>query len=283
MKHLVVSGADGFIGKSFLSQLNTDKIQTHLFYGEITNPADVQKFLGTLKQVDSTFHFAAISSPIHCLQNKDLAKKVNVEGAYSFAQAIAEKFPDSSFIFPSTGQVYAAGDILDESSHLNPVNFYAETKLEAEILLSKLRLNLTILRLFNHTHKSQGSQFFLPSIHQQILKGSKKIVTGNLQIIRDVGAVRDLIKALNAVLNKNLQGGVYNLCSGIGKNLGTLANELARQMDQSVEWVLDPKLLRPGEPNSIIGNSDKFQSTFGWKPEESINEVKLVESFLSDL
>jgi nucleoside-diphosphate-sugar epimerase len=175
---------------------------------------------------------------------------------------------------------------MDESFPINPVSYYAETKLEAEEALKKEQssIHLLILRLFNHTHKSQDPSFFLPSLYHQILKGMSQIKTGNLDLERDFAAVQDLTSALNSIIqSKMTSSGIFNICSGIGKNLKVLAAELAKQLDKNVTWSVDENLIRKNEPHTIVGSSVKFQEQFNWQPKYSSNEHELIKNFLKEL
>lgn len=287
MKHILVTGADGFLGKNFVKNLSTDRHIVHRFQGDITNDTETEKFLRSIPEIDLTYHFAGISSPAVCLNDKSLATKINVDGAVSFAKSVAEKFPQSTFIFPSTGQVYESsleGETLTENSAVKPVSFYAETKLTAENKLLEIKnLKTIVLRLFNHSHKSQDPHFFLPSLYRQISDGSTEVKSGNLNLIRDFGAIQDLIPALVLLTQMKIEkSDVYNMCSGTGKNLRKLATELGVQMKRNIQLKEDPNLIRQNEPQSIIGSSAKFQSAFGWSPTHARNEQDLISNFLKE-
>ncbi|MFZ4405654.1 MAG: GDP-mannose 4,6-dehydratase, partial [Pseudobdellovibrionaceae bacterium] len=172
----------------------------------------------------------------------------------------------------------------------------AEQKLQQ--IAEHLDLQVIVLRLFNHTHKSQGPGFFLPSLHQQILNAEEKIKTGNLNIVRDLGALQDLLQAFTAIVESvtfSSAGSrnhttpapekflVYNICSGHGKNLSLVAEELSKQLGKKVEFEVDPSRSRPNEPFSIVGSSKKFQHDFAWVPHHAMNEVELVKSFLQNI
>lgn len=294
MKQIAITGSDGFIGKNLKSALLSAGHSIHDFRGDIRKTSDVDSFLATLGHVDVTFHFAGISSPSKCEFDKETALTVNTQCALELAEKISRSHPNSLFIFPSTGQVYSATSSfddskIDESFPLKPINFYAETKLKAENLLGSLAtkesFKTIVLRLFNHTHKSQDPSFFLPSLYRQILQKSPEIKTGNLNLIRDFGAIQDLLTALKTLTGKGPSENfsIYNICSGKGKKLKVLAEELARQMNSQVEWTTDPKNVRLGEPDSIIGSSLKFQKEFSWDPCHAISERDLIKNFLTDL
>ncbi|MFZ4405102.1 MAG: NAD-dependent epimerase/dehydratase family protein, partial [Pseudobdellovibrionaceae bacterium] len=135
MKNLLVTGSKGFLGKNFLHCLDKySNIKITEYPGDLTETSVLRDFIHQLDAVDMVFHFAGLSSVPQCLENKDLSMAVNVEATEKLAQFVVKKFPKARFVFMSTGQVYApsADQVLNESSPIQPISFYAETKWLAE-------------------------------------------------------------------------------------------------------------------------------------------------------
>ena len=242
--------------------------------------------------IDVVIHLAGMSHVVECENNKDQAFRINVEGTKNLLSAVLELNRPVHFIFASTAQVYKAPTAdetnvtFTEDRPIQPQNYYASTKLEAEkaILEATQNPNLTatILRLFNHSHKSQAPTFFLPHLYQQLASGETKIPVGNLDLARDIGSIRDLVKAIAKVVDQNdWQLEIFNICSGRGKNLRTLANLLAKKMNVKADFVVDPKRVRPGEPQTLIGSHQKLSGRIDWKP-AIISEEQLVDDFLCE-
>lgn len=292
MKSVVISGQEGFLGKNLSHSLVSEAKVTG-FKGDIKDIQAFTDFLKNLDKVDYFFHFAGLSSVSECEKNKDEALKINVEAPAQMLEMLSLHHPNATFIFPSTAHVYAPNlndsKLLSEVSPLRPLNFYAETKLLAEqkleSLSEKLGQRLIILRLFNHSHKSQSPNFFLPSIYQQLLKNKKELRVGNLDLLRDIGAVQDLLRAFKSIiLKENLPlYSLYNISSGVGKNLNTLVKLLIRYQNLEVNILNDESLFRSNEPRSIIGDSQKFKQEFQWLPNLSLNEELVIQNFLADL
>ncbi len=201
-------------------------------------------------------------------------------------------------IVASTAQVYAAPSgsenherlIMDEDRRIAPQNVYARTKWEAELLVGETArregLAATVLRLFNHTHKTQSADFFLPHLYQSILAtaGKGQVPVGNLEVRRDIGSLQDLLQAFAALLGRGRAAGameVFNVCSGSAKLLSKVARELARRMGAEIDFVTDRERVRPGEPNFIQGSHQRLTKATGWTP-KCADEAQLVEAFLAD-
>ncbi|TAJ32150.1 MAG: SDR family oxidoreductase [Nitrospirae bacterium] len=95
---------------------------------DLTDHEALRRLFHTLRP-QLVVHCAAISKPLACQQQPDLAHKVNVEATAFLAELAA----DIPFIFFSSDLVFdgCAGNY-DECAPVNPLSFYAETKVAAE-------------------------------------------------------------------------------------------------------------------------------------------------------
>ncbi|HEY8270467.1 MAG TPA: SDR family oxidoreductase, partial [Pseudobdellovibrionaceae bacterium] len=267
-----VTGADGFIGSALVRNLAHSGIRTLMPSLDIRDTAAIQKVVSE-NSFDAVIHLAGMSSVKECEINKSLAFSVNSEAVYHLGEAIAKIKPQAQLIFPSTGHVYQSypmgtqEEIYTEKSSVLPRNFYALTKLQAEenlkFLAKNRGLKATVLRLFNHTHKSQTQDFFLPSVYGQLLsakkRGEKKalLTVGDIDVRRDIGAIQDLALAFQTVLFENPYKSdevkTFNISSGHAVGLRDLVNQLADKMEMEVDFKVDPQLIRENEPKSVVG------------------------------
>ena len=101
---VLIIGASGKVGKEIFKILkNKDKKSTYDVFGtyytnqieglehlDITNLSVVEKFL---EKINPTIliHTAAITYPLRCEENRELAWKINVEGTKNLAQCCMKK------------------------------------------------------------------------------------------------------------------------------------------------------------------------------------------------
>lgn len=295
MKRIFITGPHGFLGKNLCHLLQKKGDFVHAFEGNIKDKVALEKCVKSLPPIDFCFHLAGLSSDSDCRKDAAEAQATNADAPKELAKILAKYHPGSTFVFPSTGQIYApvkesdSGITLTESSPTAPINFYANTKFEAEKKLlevsSEKDLKVIVLRLFNHTHKSQAPQFFLPSIYKQLLEDAHTVVTGDLELIRDIGAVQDLMNAFFAIVNSNYSKSydIFNISSGTPKKLQNIVEILARKLNKHPKWEIDKGLIRQNEPKMVLSSSTKFQTEFNWIPHFAADEESLVNSFLNDL
>lgn len=233
-------------------------------------------------------HLAAISHVPTCDADPARAQRTNVGGTTSLIAAMRDAAPRARLVFASTAHVYAAAqsDVpIAEDREIAPQNTYARTKWDAECAIAdacaRQGLRATLLRLLNHTHKSQSAQFFLPHVHRSIREGAREIRVGNLQLARDLGSVQDLTAALLVAADRDANHEVFNVCSGTAKRLDVLAAQLATRLGADVAFVTDATKVRPNEPAVIRGSHARFTKATGWAP-RAVTETTLLDAFLSD-
>lgn len=289
-KSIFVSGHNGFLGSHLVSSLQ-NKYELCTFDGDLfALPQDFFK-----GGVDAFFHFAGLSTPAVCEEHPDKAYASNLK----LTQDILDKFSETfiqhktTFVFFSTAHVYGSSSTpLDENSPLNPKSVYARSKLASESFVRDIctyrKIPYIVIRLFNTSHFSQSGPYFMAEMYSQIKNNiadgypGKELKTGNINVVRDFLALQDFISAMREIADKatahQTPSGVYNLCSGTGKDLRDILAQLSGQMNV-------PYRSGNTEPVSaiLIGKSDLFQTSFGWKPVYSKDAYTFVQSFLSEI
>lgn len=297
----VITGGSGFIGSHLAARLKAAGWSIEIPNLKIEDFVEVRSAFRAISQkfekIDAIVHLAAVSSYQYTEAHPTESYHINIGGTAHVVQAIQESCPHAHLVFPSTAQVYRAPalneePVMNEAWPLLPRSIYAQTKLYSESILkdaSKVYgLKCTVLRVFNHTHKSQSPEFFLPHIYHEILKAktdpkSSLIEVGDLSVKRDLGAVSDLVSAFQAVLDNSekLESfEIFNVCSGRARKLQDLAHLLAQKLDVAVSFHTDPKRLRPGDATSICGSHDRLKAKTGWQP-KCVSDIELIENFLS--
>ncbi|BES65643.1 NAD(P)-dependent oxidoreductase [Gottschalkiaceae bacterium SANA] len=170
MKRVLVTGASGEIGLKVIEMLlNKTNYLVRVFslpdrfskrrlkryskqiefaWGDITKKDQIQK---AVKDCQAVIHLAAILPPLSD-EEPELAHRVNVEGTKNLVDVLVKENHKGFFLFASSVAIY--GDRLDNhwirvNDPLLPseLDIYAQTKIDAENLIQKSRLNWTIFRL----------------------------------------------------------------------------------------------------------------------------------------
>jgi len=272
---ILITGGRGFLGGWTVKSGEADR---YILYGLKADLTDVSALRAEVKELqpDYVLHFGGVSHPATCEIDKDRAYQVNVKGTQNLVDATGWLGKPVRIIFASTAQVYEKPNVdevknglcLTETRKISPQNYYAYTKHEAEQVLKiaqSSKLLVTVLRLFNVSHKSQSTKFVLPYIYHSLKKYKageiSSIRIGNLNVYRDFSSIYDFEEILWSLINRTQiqYYDCYNLCSGQPRKVFDLAMILAKRLEVvDPVFEVDEARIRPGDPISISGDPSKL-------------------------
>ena len=289
-KHFVDVGAD-VICLDNLSAGHADASSGRLVVGDIR---DTELLDGLLDGVDLVVHFAAkmqvgesMTKPLEYFDN-------NVRGTLSLLQAM-NRAGVKRIVVSSTCAVYGVPERLPivESTPLNPINVYGETKAVMESLLAHSRrahgIESICLRYFNAAGAaSDGSlgESHTPETHLIPLalaaayNGPPLVVFGDDfatpdgTCIRDYVHVEDLARAHQLAGERLLagrSGGVWNLGSGVQTSVRPLLTTVEEQTGRFVKHRIGPR--REGDPPRLVADISKAQHDLGWHPQHTLETI----------
>lgn len=282
------TGANGFLG-SHLVRFLKDQVPgifIHEFSGKIENSESVESEYKT-HSWDAIIHFAGISHVADCESDPQKAFEVNTLGTIHLCHLMAKYKFTGRLFFTSTAQVFEAaqeegGVIYNENSNLKPQNTYAETKFYSEAVLESYAQsyagNVTILRLFNHVHKSQSQKFLLPSVYHQIekAKNGDSITVGNLNLERDFSLLNNFLNFVGQLieLKNEKKFEIVCLSSGKARNLMNLVRILIQRSGKQINIQVDPNLIRKIDPKVIVG---QFKTSY----KNALSDEEFIDSFIA--
>jgi len=144
----MVTGSKGFLGKSvihLLKEYNWDIVHFDLQDGD--DILDYQQVISKLQNSNLCIHLAAVADVYDAEADAERCQMINVEGTRNIAKACVDT--DVRLLFISTVCAYGNnGNLVQtEDSPLAPTEIYAETKAEAESILSSIEnLDYRIIR-----------------------------------------------------------------------------------------------------------------------------------------
>jgi UDP-glucose 4-epimerase len=286
MKILVTGGA-GFIGShitEYLVQRGDDvTVLDNLTTGKKENLAkindkinfvngDIRDYKLLEKLVNDTtgvFHEAALASVQQSFNMKDEYFDVNVNGTENILKLSKEY--GFKVVYASSSSVYGNPKKIPikESDEKNPINPYAETKLQKEdlaIRYSEMGVKVIGLRYFNVFGKRQSKEYagvlklFLERISQEL----PPKINGDGTQFRDFVHVQDVVNANIMSMDNDIASGFFN----VGTNTSTTILELAKNIIEysglDIEPIFKPTL--KGDVHGTIANIDLIRKEIGWKP-----------------
>ena len=263
----------------------TEKVTVTFKQCNLLNKENLEEILLTFNP-DFILHLAAFSSVGYSWQAPDLCIKNNTEIFLNLMEILRKMNYKGRVLSVGSSEEYGRYPEymlpLKEEYNLHPESTYAVARVAQEnlskVYADGFGIDVIMTRSFNHIGPWQKDRFVIPSFAKQLveikkdIKKQKKLITGNIDIIRDFLDVRDVVDAYLKLLKNGKRGEVYNICKGEGLSLKEIINKMSNFLNINIKIIRDEKLIRPNDNRIIIGCNEKIKKEVKWQPKYSIDE-----------
>jgi len=303
LKYIVTGGA-GFIGSNIVKKLVSRGdhviVIDNLNTGNEENLVSIKDKIVFFKDsilnldllekqtqgIDGVFHQAALASVQDSLSKPEEYHNVNVIGTENILK-LAKK-NNFKVVYASSSSVYGNPEKIPikESDSKNPINPYAETKLEKEKLAKKyseIGVKVIGLRYFNVFGKGQSKEYagvlklFLEKIRDKL----PPKINGDGTQSRDFVYVKDVADANIMSMDSKINHEFFNVGTSISITILDLAKTIIKSSGLDIELNFGPAL--NGDVQRSVANIDLIQDKIGWKPtvflEKWIDEIISMKKF----
>jgi UDP-glucose 4-epimerase len=210
---ILITGGNGFIGKSIVESLNNKENQITILDSQINQdlPSNIKQIKGDFRDtellkehlfdVDLVIHLAALLGVDLC---EDLARETldaNGREACDFFD-LCKKMKVKKIIYTSSSEIYGNIENAKEDSQVSPKSDYAIAKLYSERYLRSIAspsFKAYVLRLFSIYGKNQRDDFVI-SRFMKLAKSNQKLnILGDQ--IRAFCHISDLVNAINLCID----------------------------------------------------------------------------------
>jgi UDP-glucose 4-epimerase len=286
MKILVTGGA-GFIGSHIVEYLvqrgNNVIVLDNLSNGKMQNMSKVSDDINfvngdvrdynlveqLVKDVDSVFHEAALVSVPESFKMQNEYFDVNVNGTENILK-LAKEY-GFKIVYASSSSVYGNPKSvpIKEDDDRNPLNPYAKTKLEDELLAEKyseMGVQVIGLRYFNVFGRRQSKEYagVIKLFLEKIQQNKAPIINGDGSQTRDFVYVEDVVKANILAMDSNIKYKFLNVGTGFSISILDLANACIEASGLSLKPVHGPQL--PGDILDSKADLELIKKSLEWKP-----------------
>ena len=290
---VLVTGAGGFVGEYLVKLLKAHNhdivaigINNGTFLKELSIPTHVVNILDypvlreTMQNVvpDAVIHLAAVSNVPISWNKPGLTIDVNIHGTVNVLQALYEVNPKAKFLNIGSSDEYGltakCGKPLTEDMPCQPQNPYSISKYCTEQMVlqlgKKYGMNVISTRSFNHFGPGQAKGFVVSDFASQIKAieaGEQEPVirVGDLSAARDFTFVSDVVEAYVSLIEKDVESGVYNVCSGKAMTVQEILAMMLHLSSKEIKVEIDEGKFRPSEVPFFVGCADKLSNATGWK------------------
>lgn len=288
-----ITGGAGFIGSHIAEQLVNEgheiTIIDNLNTGKADNLSEILNKINFVKgdirdtkllkqyfsNVDGVFHQAALASVQESFEKLDEYNDVNVKGTEGILK-LAQEF-DFKIVYASSSSVYGnpAKIPIQEDDPKNPINPYAQTKLEDEKLAIKYAnkgVRVIGLRYFNVFGDRQSQQYagVIKKFLKKARSGESPMINGDGTQSRDFVYIGDVVNANIMAMKSNVNHSFFNIGTATTISVNELADIIVSEFGLKLKPVHGPAL--PGDVHTTKADISLASKLLGWKPKVYIKE-----------
>jgi len=283
MSRILVTGADGFIGKRLVEMLTNQKftvIQTDIVlknpdvqYLDVTSD-NCKKFFNE-NRPDVIIHLAAQTDVMTSVTNPISDLEINTLGTLNLLVAASEANVENFIYINSGGAIYDSNQQMpiSEIGQVNPVSPYGLSKLFAEhylkLICDEKKMSWTSLALSNcygpvRTHR-KGVIFEF----WKRLNNNERIYINGAETSRDFIYVDDVVDAIIRAISTPSNCRI-NISSGDEVTLVELFEILSDLMNKSSSPIFQK--LDEGEVSKSCLDNTLAKSLLGWAPRHTLRQ-----------
>ena len=259
------------------------KDKLRLIQGDLTDQSSLDEAIKTAKP-DEVYNLGAQSFVPTSWNQPVLTADVDGLGVTRILSAIQKHKPDVKFFQASSSEMF--GKVREvpqtETTPFYPRSPYGVSKTYGHYITVNYRESYDVFACsgisFNHESPRRGLEFVSRKVTDGIarikLGLAKSLPMGNLDAKRDWGFAGDYVKAMWLMLQQE-EPEDFVIATGETHSVKELVQTAFSYVD--LDWekyvVVDRKLIRPAEVDSLVGNPAKAKKKLGWKPEVSFKQL----------
>lgn len=278
MKRVLLTGANGYIGRHMLDDLVSKGFEVHAVSRGVHEDAN-----GVIWHETDLLNHAAVDTLVDNVAATHLQHLawVTEHGDYwesprNLEWLAASTHLLSSFVAQGGKRAVLAGTCAEYDwtdghcvENLTPLrakSLYAKTKLAFRDAAYKLadssELQIAWARIFFSFGPHEHKERLVPAVINALMS-SDRAKCGDGSLVRDFMYVSDVASAMVATLDSNFSGDI-NIASGGGMTLAELVDRIATRLDATDRVDFDHYPRRPNDPQTISADNSQLSDAIGW-------------------
>ncbi len=259
----------------------TDTIE--LIQGDLTDQTSLDEAVRGL-QPDEVYNLAAQSFVPTSWNQPALTGDVTGLGVTRILEALRKYQPKARFYQASSSEMF--GKVLEtpqrETTPFYPRSPYGVAKVYGHFITVNYRESYNIFAasgiLFNHESPRRGLEFVTRKVTDAVarIKAGRldRLKMGNMDARRDWGFAGDYVEAMWMMLQRD-EPRDYVVATGVSHTVKDLIDMAfgAAGLDPAKYVEIDPKLIRPAEVDTLVGDPSRAKQELGWTPKVSFAQL----------
>ena len=293
----LVTGVTGFVGSHLAEYLLAQGYETFgltrwrsnkenlrriidrvtLLNGDLTDYRSVHEVVDEVRP-EVIYHLAAQSYVPVSYSMPTATVDTNVNGTINLLEAVKSTGSGVTVVGITSSEVYGDTDEapITENSPLRPSSPYGVSKVAQDMALLQYFISYGMktirIRNFTTTGPGRGEVFFESSFAKQlaaitVFDSAREVYVGNLDSIRVLAHVNDMVRAYHLAELHGEPGEVYNVGGAIPISVGEVLEKLIRISNiENVKVTVSDRLLRPSDVTNQVPSTAKFRTLTNWEP-----------------
>lgn len=302
-QHILVTGAEGFIGSHLVEALVAQgrqvramalynsfgrygwldtlpaatRAKVDLVMGDVRDPFSVRE---AMRGCDAVMHLAALIAIPYSYAAPASYVETNVSGTLNVVQA-ARDLGTKKVVHTSTSEVYGSAQTvpISEAHPLVGQSPYSASKIGADQIAYSYHCAfgtpVATARPFNTYGPRQSLRAVLPTIMLQALSDTPTLKLGALSPTRDFNYVADTVSGLIAILDSEASiGETINIGSGFEISIADAVRLVSEITGRELHVETEEARVRPehSEVDRLLCDAGKAKRLLGWQPAQTGRE-----------
>lgn len=247
--------------------------------------ADTTSLYRVIKQInpDELYNFADQDHVSYSYDAVDYSYDITGSAVGRILEIIKQLNPKIKFFQPVSSNMFGrVSSTQNEETSFRPQSPYGCAKAFAYVLTRYYRdvfnLFASTAIFYNHESPRRNEEYVTKKITRAVARIAKglqnKLYLGDTDIKIDFGYAKEYAEAAWHILQLEKPDD-FVICTGEVHSIRDFVEEAFRQVGLKAEdYVeIDPKLLRPGKTDTLIGNNSKAKKAFGFEPKVKFREL----------
>ena len=283
-----------------IPERRTERIK-HLLDRITLHPASLESYPSIFHVVsrhdfDECYHLAAQSFVAESFADGFSTMNTNINGTHYMLAALRELATRCRFYFAGSSEMF--GKVREvpqnENTAFYPRSPYGISKVAGFELTRNYREAYEMFCvsgiLFNHESPRRGYEFVTRKISGTAARIKLGLATeirlGNLEARRDWGHAKDYVRAMHLMMQQP-EPDDYMIATGVSHSVADFCERAFAEvgLDYRKYVVTDERFRRPAEVDQLVGDATKAQTTLGWTPQYTFDDLvrEMVQSDLASI